>query len=105
MRLAARFADGFDLGKHGAGGADLTPDEMAAAFRGLDEAERAANRGQRLQRSHWSSSTLDGDGKLLVDKIRAYARAGLDQYLCAFPKERAADMVKRSREELIPAFD
>ena len=33
-----------------------------------------------------------------------YAGAGLDQYLCAFPKDRAAEMVERSSEELIPAF-
>jgi len=104
MRLAARYADGFDLGKHGAGGADLTPDEMAASFRELEAAELAAKREQRLERSHWCASTLDGDPKLLVDKIGAYGRAGLDQYLCAFPKERAAEMVERSREGLIPAF-
>ena len=104
MRLAARYADGFDLGKHGAGGADLTPDEMAASFRELEAAELAAKREQRLERSHWCASTLDGDPKLLVDKIGAYGRAGLDQYLCAFPRERAAEMVERSREGLIPAF-
>ena len=104
MRLAARYADGFDLGKHGAGGADLTPDEMAASFRELEAAELAAKREQRLERSHWCASTLDGDPRLLVDKIRAYGRAGLDQYLCAFPREGAAEMVERSREGLIPAF-
>jgi hypothetical protein len=104
MRLAARYADGFDLGKHGAGGADLTPEEMAASFSALEANERAVKRDRRLQRSHWCASTLDGDGKALVDKIRAYAGAGLDQYLCAFPKERAAEMIERSREQLIPAF-
>jgi F420-dependent oxidoreductase-like protein len=104
MRLAARYADGFDLGKHGVGGADLTPDEMAASFRELDAAERTAKREQRLDRSHWSSSALEDDPKPLIGKIRAYAGVGLDQYLCAFPKDRAAEMIGRSREELIPAF-
>jgi alkanesulfonate monooxygenase SsuD/methylene tetrahydromethanopterin reductase-like flavin-dependent oxidoreductase (luciferase family) len=104
MRLAARYADGFDLGKHGAGGADLTPEEMAASFTELETIERAVKRDGRLQRSHWCASTLDGDGKALVDKIRAYAGTGLDQYLCAFPKERATEMIERSRERLIPAF-
>ncbi|TMC77186.1 MAG: LLM class flavin-dependent oxidoreductase [Chloroflexi bacterium] len=104
MRLAARYADGFDLGKHGACGADLTPGEMGASFRELEAVERTTKRDNRLQRSHWCSSTLDGDAKPLVDKIRAYAGAGLDQYLCAFPKERAAEMVERSRDLLIPAF-
>jgi alkanesulfonate monooxygenase SsuD/methylene tetrahydromethanopterin reductase-like flavin-dependent oxidoreductase (luciferase family) len=104
MRLAARYADGFDLGKHGAGGADLTADEMAASFRELATMERMAERKNRLQRSHWSSSALDGDGEPLIAKIRSYAGAGLDQYLCAFPKERSAEMIERSREQLIPAF-
>ena len=104
MRLAARYADGFDLGKHGPGGADLSPDEMASSFRELGAIERKANREAPLRRSHWSSSALDGDGRPLVDKIRSYADAGLDQYLCAFPKDRAAEMIERSRELLIPAF-
>jgi hypothetical protein len=104
MRLAARYADGFDLGKHGAGGADLTPEEMAASFKELDTIERTVKREKRLQRSHWCASTLEGDGKPLVDKIRAYAGAGLDQYLCSFPKERAMEMIERSRDRLIPAL-
>lgn len=104
MRLAARYADGFDLGKHGVGGADLTPDEMAASFKELEAMERAVKREERLQRSHWCASTLEGDGKALIDKIRAYAGAGLDQYLCAFPKERAMEMIESSRERLMPAF-
>src|SRR5439155_479804 len=103
-KMAARYADGFDLGKHGDGGADLTPEEMAASFRELDAAEGASKRKVRLQRSHWCASTLEADAKPLVDKIRAYAGAGLDQYLCAFPKDRAAEMVERSSEELVPAF-
>ena len=104
MRLAARYADGFDLGKRGAGGADLPPDEMAAAFAELKEVERSVKRETPLVRSHFSISNLDGDATALIEKIRAYGKAGLDQYLCAFPKERAAEMVERSRTELIPAF-
>jgi F420-dependent oxidoreductase-like protein len=104
MKLAARYADGFDLGKHGEGGADLTPEEMAASFKELETIERTAKREKRLQRSHWCASTLEGDGKNLVDKIRAYGRSGLDQYLCSFPKERATEMIELSRDRLIPAF-
>jgi probable F420-dependent oxidoreductase len=104
MRLAARYADGFDLGKHGPAGADLTPEEMAASFKELESMERAAKRKHPLARSHWSSSTLEDDGNALIEKVRAYARAGLDQYLCAFPKERAAEMIERSRDRLVPAF-
>ena len=105
MRLAARYADGFDLGKHGTGGADLTNEEIAAAFKELGSMEVAAKREKPLLRSHWSSSTLEGDGRSLVEKIRGYGRAGLDQYLCAFPKDRAPEMIERSRERLIPAFN
>jgi F420-dependent oxidoreductase-like protein len=104
MRLAARYADGFDLGRHGAGGADLTPDEMTAAFRELETMERAAAREKPLSRSHWSSSALEGDGGALIEKIERYEEAGLDQYLCAFPRERAAEMIERSGARLIPAF-
>jgi probable F420-dependent oxidoreductase len=104
MRLAAGLADGFDLGRHGASGADLTSQEMAAAFSELGSMERAAKRERPLLRSHWSSSALEGDGQALVEKIRGYAGAGLDQYLCAFPKDRAVEMIERSRERLIPAF-
>ena len=105
MRLAARYADGFDLGKHGAGGADLTNEEMAAAFQELGSIEGAAKREKPLLLSHWSSSALEGAGRSLVEKIRGYGRAGLDQYLCAFPKDRAPEMIERSRERLIPAFN
>ena len=104
MRLAARYGDGFDLGKRGANGADLTPDEMAAAFRELEATEKSAKRESPLRRSHWAPSSLDADGKPLIDKIRAYGEAGLDQYLCAFPKDRAAEMIERARDRLIPAF-
>lgn len=104
MRLAARLADGFDLGKHGEGGADLTPEEMAAAFRELEGLERGAKRERRLVRSHWSSTVLENGGQAVIDKIRAYEAVGLDQYLCAFPKERAGEMIERARNELIPAF-
>ena len=104
MRLAARYANGFDLGKHGKDGADLTPEEMAAAFSDLDSSEKTAKRETKLRRSHWSPSSLDGDGKALIEKIRGYGEVGLDQYLCAFPKERAAEMIQRSGDQLIPAF-
>jgi hypothetical protein len=76
---------------------------MAASFRELGSMERAAKRERPLARSHWSTSALEDDGSALIDKIRAYQGAGLDQYLCAFPKERAAEMIERSRDRLIPA--
>jgi hypothetical protein len=77
---------------------------MAASFRELESAEKAAKRDTRLRRSHWSPSSLEGDGKPLIDKIRAYGEVGLDQYLCAFPKDRAAEMTERASDQLIPAF-
>jgi len=104
MRLAARYADGFDLGRRGAHGRELTPEEMAAAFAELERAERDATRERRLMRSHWSPSALEENGSALVEKIRGYARTGLDRYLCAFPKDRAAEMIDRARDRLLPAF-
>ena len=104
MRLAARYADGFDLGRRGADGRELTAEEMAAAFAELDRAERNAKRERRLMRSHWSPSALEENGSALVEKIRGYARTGLDRYLCAFPKDRAAEMIDRARDRLLPAF-
>jgi len=55
-------------------------------------------------RSHWSPSALEENGSALVEKIRGYARTGLDRYLCAFPKDRAAEMIDRARDRLLPAF-
>ncbi len=101
MRLAARYADGFDLGRRGRDGRDLAPEEMAEAFAELARIERAAKRERRLVRSHWSSSALEGDGAALLEKIDGYARAGLDQYLCAFPRDRAAEMIERSATRLV----
>ena len=104
MCLAVRYADGFDLGRRGADGRELTAEEMAAAFAELDRAERNAKRERRLMRSHWSPSALEENGSALVEKIRGYARTGLDRYLCAFPKDRAAEMIDRARDRLLPAF-
>jgi F420-dependent oxidoreductase-like protein len=102
MRLAARYADGFDLGKHGQDGGDLALEEMTAAFAQLAAIERGVKRERPLLRSHWSPSSLEGGAKSLLSKIRAYAGAGLDQYLCAFPKGRVKEMIDRSARELVP---
>src|SRR5256886_15736188 len=63
LRVVPRHADGFDLGKHGADGADLTPDQMAASFRQLEAAERTANREKHLQRSSFCCGLVDRDAK------------------------------------------
>ena len=42
MRLAARYADGFDLGRHGPAGAPLSADEMAVAPRSRTGSERSS---------------------------------------------------------------
>src|SRR5439155_17298763 len=57
MRLAARYADGSDLGKHGTGAAALTNEDIAAAFKELGWMEVAAKREKPRLRSHWTSST------------------------------------------------
>src|SRR5256712_12231759 len=55
MRLAARYADGFDLGKHGTGGGGLTKEGNAAPFKEPGSRERAAKRGKPQLRSHPAS--------------------------------------------------
>src|SRR5256712_4168893 len=46
MRLAARYADGFDLGKHGTGGGDLTHEGNAAPVKKPGSMEGAGKRGK-----------------------------------------------------------
>src|SRR5438132_9215190 len=53
MRLAARYADGFDIGRRGVEGRDLTPDEMGAAIGELRAIERSVRRATPLRTSHW----------------------------------------------------
>ena len=98
MRVAARLADGFDIGKRGPGGALLTEGEMHAINAELDEACRVTKRARPMLRSHWSGAEITDDESLrtLRDRIESYTRAGLDRYILAFPKERAAEMIQRS---------
>jgi probable F420-dependent oxidoreductase len=98
MRVAARLADGFDIGKRGPGGAFLSEDEMRAINAELDAACRATQRERRLLRSHWSSAAITDDASLkaLRERTESYARAGLDRYILSFPREGARDMVRRS---------
>ena len=98
MRAAARLADGFDIGKHGPGGAFLTEDEMRTINAELDDACRATKRDRPLLRSHWSAAEVTDEESLrtLRDRIDAYARGGLDRYILAFPKERAPEMIQRT---------
>ncbi len=98
MRVAARLADGFDIGKRGPGGAVLTEDEMRTINAELDDACRATKRDRPLLRSHWSAAEVTDEESLrtLRDRIDAYARGGLDRYILAFPKERAPEMIQRT---------
>jgi len=101
MRTAARYADGFDIGRRGAPGSGrsfLAEDELRAVIAELDEACRAMKRDRPLMRSHWSGAEITDDTSLdtLRERIDAYARAGLDRYILAFPRERAAEMIPRA---------
>ena len=92
------YTSGFPMSIEGSAPSVLNVNAQSFLF---NPAQRQFVKAARID---WSASTLEGDGKPLVDKIRAYARAGLEQYLCAFPKDHAAEMIERSRELLIPAF-
>jgi alkanesulfonate monooxygenase SsuD/methylene tetrahydromethanopterin reductase-like flavin-dependent oxidoreductase (luciferase family) len=104
MRLAARYADGFDLGRHGPAGAPLTADEMAVALTEVRKACEDAKRERPISLSHWVSAEVghdDGSKRELLDRIRAYERAGLDRLLLAFPRDRAGEMIRRLGEEVL----
>ena len=103
LRIAAKYADGFDIGRRPPGG-HLSEDEMRAACDELDEASRTAKRERRLLRSHWSTADAADDAAVetLADRITAYARAGLDRYILSFPRERAGAMIRRAGAERLP---
>ena len=97
MRAAARMADGFDIGRHGPGGAPLSEEELRTINAELDTACVAAKRTTRLLRSHWSSVAVTDAASLaeLRQRSAAYGRAGLDRWILAFPKDHAREMVRR----------
>ncbi len=102
MRVAARLADWFDIGQRGAGGAPLTADEMRALIAEVNAACAAVGRTRRLNVSHWSPTELAADEasiRTLRDRVAGYAGAGLDALIFQFPKERAAEMVRRAFEQ------
>ncbi len=105
IRLAARYADGFDLGRRGPDGAPLTAEEMAAALADVRKTCDEAQRDRPIALSHWFGAELtDGDGSAaaLLARIRGYAKAGLDRALLAFPRDRAGEMIRRAGEQLVP---
>jgi F420-dependent oxidoreductase-like protein len=104
MRLAARYADGFDLGRHGPAGAPLSADEMAVALLEVRKVCEDAKRERPIALSHWVGAELgadDGSKRELLDRIRGYERAGLDRLLLAFPRDRAGEMIRRLGEEIL----
>lgn len=104
MRLAARYADGFDIGRRGVEGRDLTAEEMATAIGELRAIERGVTRKEPLRTSHWGPAELDGDASALVERVRGLGKAGLEQFLFAFPREGTLEMTKRAANELVPAL-
>jgi len=99
MRVAARLADGFDIGRRGADGAPLTGEEMRALIGELEAACMAVRRTRPLRTSHWSPVSLEDDPasiRALRERIAAYEQAGLERFILQFPKETAAEMVRRA---------
>lgn len=104
MRLAARYADGFDLGRRGPAGAPLSEDEMAAALAEVRKVCADAKRERPIALSHWVGAELGSDDeskRQLLERIRGYERAGLDRLLLAFPRERAGEMISRLDEGML----
>jgi hypothetical protein len=103
MRLAARYADGFDLGRHGPAGAPLSAEEMAAALAEVRKVCDDAMRQRPIALSHWVGAELGSDDesrRQLLERIRGYERAGLDRLLLAFPRDRAGEMIRRLGEHM-----
>jgi len=97
MRIAARSADGFDISRHGANGAALTPTDLAAAIAEIRATCASIKRERPIMLSNWASLELEADGiASLNETLAAYAAAGLDRFLFNFPKERALEMVRRT---------
>jgi hypothetical protein len=96
MRLAARYADGFDLGRRGPAGAPLTADEMATALAEVRRVCDEVGRDRPIALSHWTGAELDGDDtarRQAVERFAGYARAGLDRLLLALVgRERGPDL-------------
>jgi F420-dependent oxidoreductase-like protein len=106
IRLAARYADGFDLGRRGPAGAPLSADEMAVALREVRKICDIAKRERPIALSHWVSAELGADDesrRQLLERIRGYKRAGLDRLLLKFPRERAGEMIRRLDEGVLAA--
>lgn len=98
MRLAARYADGFDLGRHGAAGAPLSEEEMTTALAEMRRVCEEARRGRPIALSHWVSAEFGSDAasqRPLFERISGYQRAGLDRLLLAFPRDHAGEMIQR----------
>jgi F420-dependent oxidoreductase-like protein len=96
MRLAARYADGFDLGRRGPSGAPLTSEEMASALAEVRQVCEEVGRERPIALSHWTGAELIGDEasrRQVVERFAGYARAGLDRLLLALVgRERGAEM-------------
>ena len=101
MRVAARLADGFDISRGSQQSGPLTGADIRARIDELRAACETMKRERPLRTSHWSSIELEADRaslQALRERIAAYTKAGLERFILAFPKERAAEMVKRAGE-------
>ena len=101
IRLAARYADGFDLGRRGPAGAPLSEEEMTVALAEVRKICAEAGRDRPIALSHWVGAELASDGesqRALFERISGYERAGLDRLLLAFPREHAGEMIRRLGE-------
>jgi F420-dependent oxidoreductase-like protein len=103
MRLAARYADGFDLGRRGPAGAPLSEEELTVALAEVRKVCEDAGRDRPMALSHWVGAEFGSDGesqRSLLERIRGYERAGLDRLLLAFPRDRAGEMIRRFGEHV-----
>ena len=103
MRVAARYADGFDISRSSATQGPMKGEHIGAAKALLDEACRAVKRDRPLRTSHWSDATIedtDASKRALKERVTDYSDAGLDRFILNFPKDRALEMVRRAGDVL-----
>ncbi|HET8569680.1 MAG TPA: LLM class flavin-dependent oxidoreductase [Candidatus Limnocylindria bacterium] len=104
MRVAARYADGFNIGR--IGDPPRPPDALALAglIAELGRAAAEAGRERPLRLSHWASFELEdrSASARLVEHAKRLAGSGVEELQLHFPRGREREMAERAGLEVIP---
>jgi len=105
MRVAARYADVFNVGRLGTPPQVPTRDQLASLIEQLGHAAAAVGRDGPLQVSHWTpvESANDRECARLAAAARELASLGIVEYQLALPRDGARGMLERLAREVLPA--